>query len=78
MKTSESPCDLLCNPMSPEDMCPRRYVVLVSGLNLGSPWCDRVNIEMFVDYVTGQLGAYRVRGRGCLRGDRREGLGGVD
>ena len=45
-----------------------RYVVLVSGLNLGSPWCDRVSIEMFVDYVTGQLGAHKVRGGAAKEG----------
>ena len=38
-----------------------RYVVLVSGLNLGSSWCDQLSVEMFVDYVTGQLGTPAVR-----------------
>ena len=40
-------------------MC--RYVVLVSGLNLGSSWCDQLSVEMFVDYITGQLGGPAVR-----------------
>lgn len=40
-------------------MC--RYVVLVSGLNLGSSWCDQLSMEMFVDYITGQLGGPAVR-----------------
>ena len=40
-------------------MC--RYVVLVSGLNLGSSWCDQLSVEMFVDYITGQLGGPSVR-----------------
>eukprot|EP00731_Ephydatia_muelleri_P028441 Em0020g85a len=43
----------------PKGLNEDKYVVLVSGLNLGSPWCDRVSIEMFVDYVTGQLGAHK-------------------
>lgn len=33
-----------------------RFVVLLSGLNLGSSWCDQLSVEMLVDYVTGQLG----------------------
>ncbi|CAI8054295.1 DNA polymerase delta subunit 2 [Geodia barretti] len=33
-----------------------RYVLLVSGLGMGSSWCDQLSLEMFVDYVTGQLG----------------------
>ena len=40
-------------------MC--RYMVLVSGLNLGSLWCDQLSVEMFVDYITGQLGGPAVR-----------------
>lgn len=38
-----------------------RYVLLVSGLNVGSSWCDQLSIEMMADYVTGQLGGIRVR-----------------
>lgn len=48
---------LLCVAMFA--MC--RYVVLVSGLNLGSSWCDQLSVEMFVDYITGQLGGPAVR-----------------
>ena len=33
-----------------------RYVLMLSGLNLGSSWCDQLSIEMMVDYITGQLG----------------------
>ena len=33
-----------------------RYVLLVSGLGMGSSWCDQLSIEMLVDYVTSQLG----------------------
>lgn len=40
-------------------MC--RYVVLVSGLNLGSSWCDQLSVEMLVDCITGQLGGLAVR-----------------
>ena len=46
--------DLLCVAMC-------RYVVLVSGLNLGSSWCDQLSVEMLVDYITGQLGGPAVR-----------------
>jgi len=38
-----------------------KYVVLVSGLNLGSSWCDQLSVEMLVDYITGQLGGLAVR-----------------
>ena len=37
-----------------------RYVLLVSGLGMGSSWCDQLSLEMFVDYVTGQLGGVSV------------------
>ena len=37
-----------------------RYVLLVSGLNLGSAWCDQLSIQLLVDYLSGQLGAYNV------------------
>ena len=37
-----------------------RYVVLVSGLNIGSSWYDQLSIQSFVDYVTGQLGGPQV------------------
>ena len=33
-----------------------RCVLLVSGLGMGSSWCDQLSIEMLVDYVTSQLG----------------------
>ena len=42
-----------------------RYVLLVSGLCLGSPWCDQLSVEMLVDYVTGQLGGGEVREDCC-------------
>ena len=38
-----------------------RYIMLVSGLNLGSSWCDQLSVEMMVDYITGQLGGVKVR-----------------
>ena len=38
-----------------------RYVLLVSGLGMGSSWCDQLSIEMMVDYITGQLGGATVR-----------------
>ena len=34
--------------------------MLLSGLNLGSSWCDQLSTEMMVDYVTGQLGGAKV------------------
>lgn len=34
--------------------------MLLSGLNLGSSWCDQLSIEMLVDYITGQLGGDNV------------------
>ena len=37
-------------------VCVFRYVLLVSGLGMGSSWCDQLSLEMLVDYVTGQLG----------------------
>lgn len=37
-----------------------RYVVLVSGLNMGSSWYDQLSIQSFIDYVTGQLGGPQV------------------
>lgn len=37
-----------------------RYIVLVSGLNLGSAWCDQISVEMLMDYITGQMGAPEV------------------
>ena len=42
-----------------------RYVLLVSGLCLGSSWCDQLSVEMLVDYVTGQLGGGKVREDCC-------------
>ena len=38
-----------------------RYVVLMSGLNLGSSWSDLLSVEMMTDYITGQLGGVKVR-----------------
>ncbi len=40
-----------------------RYVILVSGLNIGSAWCDHSSIQMFIDFVCGQTG---VSGWGTL------------
>ena len=40
-----------------------RYVLLVSGLGMGSSWCDQLSIEMMVDYITGQLGGVSVSQR---------------
>lgn len=37
-----------------------RYVVLLSGLNLGSSWSDQLSVEMLTDYITGQLGGVKV------------------
>ena len=37
-----------------------RYVLLVSGLGIGSSWSDQLSIEMLVDYITGQLGGVSV------------------
>ena len=37
-----------------------RYVLLVSGLGIGSSWSDQLSIEMLVDYITGQLGGASV------------------
>ena len=34
--------------------------MLVSGLEMGSSWCDQLKIEMLVDYITGQLGGAEV------------------
>ncbi len=34
---------------------------MVSGLNVGSKWCDQLSIEMMVDYIAGQLGGANVR-----------------
>ena len=42
-----------------------RYVLLVSGLNLGSSHSDQFSIETMVDYITGQLGGAKV-GTGSL------------
>lgn len=30
------------------------YVMLLSGLNVGSSWSDRLSLEVTVDYVCGQ------------------------
>jgi DNA polymerase delta subunit 2 len=32
------------------------YVLLVSGLNIGSEWSDQLFIQLLVDYINGQLG----------------------
>ena len=37
-----------------------RFVVLVSGLNIGSAWFDQLSIQMLVDYITGQAGGPQV------------------
>ena len=37
-----------------------RYVLLVSGLGLGSSWSDQLSVDMLVDYITGQLGGAAV------------------
>ncbi len=37
-----------------------RYVLFVSGWNLGSSSCDQLSVDMMVDYVTGQLGGAKV------------------
>lgn len=60
----------ICYPeVPPQEAWPERggateeddkYVLLVSGLNLGSSWSDQLSIEMMVDYVTGQLGGVDV------------------
>ena len=57
----------ICYPDAPlqeawpaRDVEEDKYVLLVSGLNLGSSWCDQLSIEMMVDYVTGQLGGVDV------------------
>ena len=39
---------------------PHRYVLLLSGLNLGSSWSDQLSVELLVDYITGQLGGEAV------------------
>ena len=54
-----------------------RYVLLVSGLNLGSSWCDQLSVTLLVDYITGQLGGPAVRHRGREGGEEggREGRG---
>ena len=28
--------------------------MLISGLNVGSPWSDRLSLEVMVDYICGQ------------------------
>ena len=28
----------------------------MSGLNIGSPWCDCCTVQMFIDFVCGQIG----------------------
>jgi DNA polymerase delta subunit 2 len=33
-----------------------RFVLLVSGLGIGSSWSDQLSIQLLVDYITGQLG----------------------
>ena len=38
-----------------------RYVMLLSGLNVGSPWCNQLAIQMMVDYASGQLCGPQVR-----------------
>ena len=40
--------------------------MLVSGLNVGSSWFDQLSIQMFVDYITGQLGGQLVSYRYLL------------
>ena len=37
-----------------------RYVLLVSGLNIGSSWCDNTSVQMLIDYICGQIGGYQV------------------
>lgn len=44
---------------------PTRYLILVSGLNIGSPWSDRLAIQMFIDLVSGQLCSTAVRTPVC-------------
>ena len=34
-----------------------RYIVLLSGLNVGSNHSDQLSVEMMVDYLTGFCGA---------------------
>lgn len=50
-----------------------RYVLLVSGLNLGSMWSSQLSVQMMVDYIAGQLGGPKV----CSEGGKGVG-GGVE
>ena len=47
-------------PLPPTPSHPHRYVLLSSGLNLGSSWSDQLSVELLVDYITGQLGGEEV------------------